>query len=421
MRSPRRFDYSILAVTHALVDVFPMVITSLMIVLTDRLQLTSGQETVVWVATPVFSGLFQPFFAWLGDRYDTRLAGPAGLAIAAVCISSIGFAQSFQQLVALQVVGVIGVGIYHPAAAAVAGQMGSRGGGRAFAVSVFIAAGMVGHTLGPLIATRVNAWFGMTYLVWLIPPSLVLAVVLYTVIRHAPHRPDNHHELHAALTPAQARARWWAAALLTVQNSLRFTVNIGMYILLNYWAYSRIPHDPAAAANLAGNLTAATTIGMGAGALLAGRFVRPGAERSAFAALAFAGALCVAGVNLAGQWGAATFDGGLAMVPVYAMAMLGAVGFFGPVPTSIGLGQRLLPGHAGLVTSLLMGLGWMFGAVSRPISSVLLGGSSLEGAHALTGADFNRAFAGFALLLALAGVLALVMPRRAIREAAHQE
>ncbi len=114
-----RFDFWVITSSHALVDVFPMFITSLMIVLQARLALTGWQETVVWVATPVFSGLFQPLFAWLGDRYDTRLAGPAGLAVAAVCIGSIGFAQNFWQLLALQIVGVIGVGMYHPAAAAV--------------------------------------------------------------------------------------------------------------------------------------------------------------------------------------------------------------------------------------------------------------------------------------------------------------
>lgn len=212
----------LLVVTHALVDVFPMAIVSLMIVLTDRLGLSAGQETVVWIVTPIFSGLFQPLFAWLGDRYDTRLAGPLGLAVAAVCISSIGFAQSFGQLLALQIVGVIGVGMYHPAAASVAGQMGSSAArGRAFAMSVFIAAGMVGHTLGPVIATRVNAWWGMGHLAWLIPPSLVLALLLYGAVRHVPHRPHDHHVLRATLRPAEVRLRWLAAILLTVQGALR--------------------------------------------------------------------------------------------------------------------------------------------------------------------------------------------------------
>ncbi len=417
-----RFDFWVITSSHALVDVFPMFITSLMIVLQHRLALTGWQETVVWVATPVFSGAFQPLFAWLGDRYDTRLAGPLGLAIAAVCIGSIGFAQSFWQLVALQVVGVIGVGMYHPAAAAVAGQTGARlRHGRAFAISVFIAAGMVGHTLGPLAATRVNDWVGMTYLVWIIPPALIVAVLLHRVVRHAPHRPLNHHALHAALSVAQTRSRWYATILLSAQNGLRFIVNIGLFIMFSYWAYSRIPGDPDAAAILNGNLNAAMTIGMGVGALLGGRLLRPGAEKIGFAVTAFGGAICVGVINYAGVWGHATFDGWFEFAPVYVAAMLAAVGFFAPIPASIGLGQRLLPSHSGLVTSLLMGVGWMIGALSRPFSSVLLGGIKLDEAATLTSATLNRAYIGFAALLVVAGVIALLMPGRTLRAAAQQD
>ncbi len=417
-----RRDYWVITTSHAVVDVFPMFITSLMIVLQSRLGLSGWQETVVWVVTPVFGGLFQPLFAWLGDRYDTRLAGPMGLAIAAVCIGSIGFAGNFWQLVSLQVVGVIGVGMYHPAAAAVAGQAGTRlRHGRAFAISVFIAAGMVGHTVGPLVATRVNDLAGMTCLAWIIPPSLLVAAVLYIVMRHAPHRPHNHHELHAALSPTEARARWTAAILLSAQNAIRFVVNNGMFVMFSYWAYSKIPDDPDAAAILNGNLNAAMTIGMGVGGLLGGRFMRRGTEKIAFVTTAFGGAACVGSINIAGEFGMATFTGELAMVPIYIVVMLAAVGFFGTVPASIGLGQRLLPTHAGLVTSMLMGVGWMIGALGRPFSSALLGETSLDEAHTLTGATLNLAFLGFAGLLVLAGVLALVIPGRTLSDAARHD
>jgi MFS family permease len=421
IRHPR-YDYWIVVASHALVDVFPMFITSLMIVLQDRLALTRGQETAVWVATPIFSGLVQPLSAWLGDRYDTRLAGPLGLAVGAACIGSIGFAQSFWQLIALQIVGVIGIGMYHPTAAAVAGQTGTRAlpYGRAFALSLFVASGMAGHTLGPIIATRVNDWFGLTHLAWFIPPTLAVCVMLHLATRETHHRPDDHRERQAALTRAETRAAWFAAVLLSVQNALRYTVNVGMFILFSYWAASRVPQDPDAAAILNGNLVAATTIGMGAGALLAGRFLRPGTERAALAVTGLVGAVFVASINIAGVWGQAVLgETGLALAPAYLAAALAAICFFGTIPPSVSLGQRLLPSHAGLVTSMLLGLGWVIGASARPISSALLGGARLDQAWLLTDAAQNRAFAGFAALLALAGVLALLMPPATIRDAAR--
>ena len=409
-----RTGYWLTVASHAVVDFFPMVVISLMIVLQDRLALTQWQETAVWVATPIFSGIIQPLAAWLGDRYDTRLAGPLGLACGAVCLGSIGFAQSFWQLIALQIVGVVGIGMYHPAAAAVAGQTGSRAlrRGRAFALSIFVFSGMVGHTLGPIIATRINDWFGMTHIAWLIGPSMLMAIVMYAVTRNASHRPDNHHELHAALSASESRDRWLTAVLLSLQNAIRFTVNNGMYILFSYWAAWHISHDPDAAAIVNGNLTAATTIGMGIGALLGGRFMRPGREKIAFAVTALGGAACVSVINVAGIWASAA---------MYLAAMLAAMGFFSTIPASVGLAQRLLPRHASLATSLLLGVAWMIGALSRPITSGLLGGARLDKANALAAADFNRAFIGFALLLTLAGVLALLMPARTLRAAASTE
>ena len=68
-----------------------------------------------------------------------------------------------------------------------------------------------------------------------------------------------------------------------------------------------------------------------------------------------------------------------------------------------------------------MGVGWMIGALGRPFSSALLGETSLDEAHTLTGATLNLAFLGFAGLLVLAGVLALVIPGRTLSDAARHD
>ena len=68
-----------------------------------------------------------------------------------------------------------------------------------------------------------------------------------------------------------------------------------------------------------------------------------------------------------------------------------------------------------------MGVGWMIGALSRPFSSALLGGVDLDEAHTLTDAALDRTFLGFAILLLVAGVFALLMPGRTLREAAEHD
>ena len=317
-------SYWILNASHTVIDIFPIFMTSLMIVFQDKLALTELQVTLLYMATPIFSGLFQPFFAWWTDHRDTRFCGWFGLLLGAVCISSIGLAQTFWQLLILQAVGVIGTGMYHPIGAALAGQLGHRAmrHGRAMAISVFIAAGMIGQSLGPIICTRINDWFGMGHLLWLIPPALLMAYVLHRTTNHVPHRHDNHREIHASFPPAERRRRLFAVTLLTVSNSARFICNIGLFVMFNHWARAHIPGDADAAANLNGNLSSSMTLGMCLSVIVAARLIRPGREKGAFIALSLLGATFVAGFGYVGEWcwGLRADHGWIAMIPLYIVA-----------------------------------------------------------------------------------------------------
>lgn len=110
----------------------------------------------------------------------------------------------------------------------------------------------------------------------------------------------------------------------------------------------------------------------------------------------------------------------LGVWPMYAAAFLAAVGFFATVPPSVGLGQRLLPGHASLVSSLLLGVGWLLGALARPVTARLLGVNELADASTIPTRAFDTAFIGLAVLLVFAGMLALFMPRDAVAAAADR-
>ncbi|MCB1257998.1 MAG: MFS transporter [Microthrixaceae bacterium] len=409
--------------SHALIDIFPMFFTSLIIVLRDDLALSEWQVGMIFIASPISGGLLQPVFAWWGDRYDTRLAAPLGLAIGGLCIGMIGFAQHFWQLIALQVIGVVSTGAYHPAATSVAGQLGGRifSNGRGMAVSVFLACGMLGHTLGPLYATRVNAAFGMKALAWIIPPTLLVAWVLHRTLRSVPHRHEDHHAMRGAMSPAQRRAHWWVVALLTAQNCIKYCVNVGMFILFAYWARTIIPGDEDQAAILNGNLSSAMTLGMGVSVLVVGKLLKNGQEKRVFVGTALVGALVLASTGFVGDWARGLAGGAWwGMAPSYFMAFVMAASFFSCIPASIGLGQRLQPSHTALVSSLLMGFGWMFGAVSRPLAELFLGHVRLEDAGELLAPErVHMAFAFFGSLLFVAALLALAMPNRTLREAAH--
>ncbi len=443
VRVVARGRYGVLAASHVFIDVFPILFVVLNLPLKERLGLTSTQVDLVYMLTPIFSGSLQPVFAWMSDRFNTRVFSPLGLAIGAVCIGSIGFAQSFEQLVALQIVGVIATGFYHPVSVALAGQTGSRAfkGGRAFAVGLFIAAGMLGQSASSYLTPKLVDSAGMEALVWYIPPALVLAIVTHFVVRHIPHRADDHASVKDTVPRRERAMRWYVVGSLTVQNCLRFIVNIGVFAMFNVWAaskllpvgYGELSEDGRAAAmsladtegaKLAGTLIAAITVGMGLSVVVSGRLIRHGHERLWLCALSLVGAAVVASLGYVGDVvlpgrGYAANPGLVEVMPLALFAALAPIGFFSTFPIAASLGQRLQPAHPSVVMSLLMGVGWTSSALA-PMLAWLFMGERVKDAPTLDGGTINMAFVGFAGLLVLAGVLAAVMPRGVIQSVADE-
>ncbi len=403
-----------LQASHTVIDIFPVFIASLAVTLNDRLNLTPGQYAAMFAVGPIVSGLPQVFFAWATDKFDTRFCAWFGLALGAAALCSIGFAETFWQLIVLQIVGMIGTGMYHPIGAALAGQLAQRAlrEGRSWGVSIFYSAGMIGGITGPLICTRMTAQWGMRSLAFLIIPSVIFAWVLMRATSNAPHRQDGHHSIHRDLPDDERRARWRAIWVLFAANVMRFVVNTGLFVLFGYWARARIPDDLKAATNLTGNLVSAMSAGMMIFGLLGGRLIRPGHERGPMIWLSVLGAVPVALIAVLGDH-FGTWAG-------YLAAAAAAMGFAATIPCTISLAQRLLPGRTGLASGLMLGTAWSVACVAPWYASFLLGGVGLDQIHTVPAWRIDAAFAGFAVLLLVAAALTFLLPKPLLKHVAQQ-
>lgn len=401
---------------HVIVDVYPVFFPSLMLALKAGIGLQAWQIALLYATGPIVSGMPQLFFAWASDRLDTRLCGWFGLALGAVCISSIGYAQSFWSLWVLQILGMLGTGMFHPISAALAGHLGRRlrpVGGRAWGVSIFYTAGMVGGFAGAMLCTRISGAHGLSALAWLMIPGLITAAFLLAATKAITHRHENHRELHAGIPADEARLRWVTVSLLFFQNVLRFTVNTGLPVLFVIWAEARSPDSVGRATNLTGNLIAAMTVGMGLFGLLGQRLAPPGREKRPIIVLTVIGGVCVALTGFAG-----THVGTWA---IYLMAALSSIGFSAVVPTTISLAQRLLPGRTGLASGLMLGTAWSVSAVAPLLAQWFLGGTPIDRAFALPARQIDMAFVWFASLLAVAVLLTMAMPIRLLKRIADHQ
>jgi MFS family permease len=416
-------------VTHSVTDFLSFVTIALMPLLAVRLGMSITQKALLLSLGAAASGGVQPLVAWINDKLDSRLTGALGLATAAVCVGSLGYAQTYPQLLVLFFFGILGVGAFHPATAAATGQL--AGPRRSAMLSVYFLFGMIGGILGNVLSPQyVNAMgalsgetgagatdAGLKALVWFIPPALVAAGVLAWAIRRAPHRHHAAHDDHHALPKAEQTRRWIAFWILYAGNVIRFTTNQMLVYLMIEWTERLVRTDAGVSAlteqlgqkasEYNGPLQGSMQVGMGFGALALGFFLPARHEKKAFILIPLIGAGAMLAIPHAdgliehGPFAAATVAGILSIVAGF--------GFGSLVPVSMSLGQRLLPHRTSFASGMMLGGAWCIAVVGPQIMRAI---------HDGVDANLETGFAVAAGSIALASVLACWLPGRLIREIA---
>lgn len=391
--------------SHAVVDCFSALIVPILSVLEGRLDLTPAQGATLVGVGSLCSGLVQPIVAWHSDRFNTRVVGTIGFALAVIAIGSVGAARDYSDLMLIQVVGTAGIGAFHPVSAAAMGHLAGRR--RSAGVAVFFTAGMVGGISGFWGAPAFVARFGVGAYAWLVPFGLACVLLLAWATHSVPHRHAAARALHGSLPAAERRARWLAVAVLYAGNVLRFTVNMAMIYLIVRWAEALVLAQSGAAtldeelraraSGINGPMQAAMAIGMGISGFAAG-LVRTRHEKLA---LVIVPAACSAAVALFPR---------AESVMAYVLAAVAGVGYAGVIPITISLAQRLLPHRTSLASSLMMGGAWALAAAGPILAEALTARFGLV-----------HAFDAVAVMLLAAGVLSLCLPGTLLREAGRTE
>lgn len=408
---------------HSVCDYFSFVAVAMLPLLATHLGLTTGQKALLLGLGSVTSGLIQPVVAWLSDRWDSRKLSTIGLALAVVCVSNIGRAETFWQLLVLHGVGAMGIGAFHPPAAAAIGRM--SGARRSLGMAIFFLAGMIGGIGGNLTAPRYVEWMarvvgtpeapsyagGLHALSWLMIPGLVACVVLGWAIHRTPHRHHAAHDHHAALSAAERRRRWTAVGVLYASNIIRFSVNMALVYLFVEWAEAHtlaragvgaLSNELGAqASRLNGPLQAGMQVGMGGVGLVLGFLLAPRFEKRAFVAFPLFGAVVIALMPFVDRLPASVVVAGAIVVSV-----LAGVGFGSVVPITLAAAQRLLPHRTSLASGMMLGGAWAFAFVGPQIAERVQRAVSLDAAFYTT-----------AGMLALAAVLCAFLPGRLFADA----
>lgn len=358
------------------------------LVLAPRLGLDdAGAALLLSLHVSVLS-LGQPIFGYLSDRWGGRWFVLVAPAISGLAAGYFLHASSLPLLLGLIVFNAAAIAAFHPEGVALAGRLEQRGS--SLATAIFMTAGPLGATLGPLVVTAMaeDRWGNSTWpMAWGVGVSLYLLVVFG---RGRRHRRPKLARGSGLLTTLKAHGKS-LGGLVTISASRYFVVT-SLGFLLPLLAAEQLAGSTAdASAVTRGGLWLSVLTGAGAlGGLLGSALIGQGSKRRANM-VSFA----VAAVVLASL---PHLQGG-AILP--ALLVLG-LALSWTTPMLMTMGQRIVPQAAATASSLMLGLSWSIGGPIAPIAS-----NALRDATTLT-----TALTLLAVFTAVPSVIAARLPAR---------
>jgi MFS transporter, FSR family, fosmidomycin resistance protein len=342
---------------HLTVDSYVGVLPVFYPLLIGRFHLTLATVGLVSLAYGGMAAISQPLFGVIADRYGTRLTGVA-LGWTAITFSLAGFVPTFPLLLLLACASGIGSGAFHPLGALdVRALLPALR--RSAGMSIYVTAGTVGVAIGPLIGILVFYLLGIHGTILLVIPGI--AGGAYLLWRMRGNEGDG----------AVGRARGVAggaipvvamALVIGVMMSRAWTVNV-FQAFTPTW-YRQLGYGPAFYGPLATTLVLASAVGTIGCGTLADRY---GRRMVIIGTLVLSVPAILIYTMFPGPW-------------AFGSAIL--IGFLAAstAPLLLLMAQQLMARRAGLASGLVMGLGFITGAVGIPITGAIGDAIGLQGA-----------------------------------------
>lgn len=342
---------------HFTVDTYAGLLPVLYPLLVHRFALDLATVGLVSLAYGGASSVVQPLFGWMADRQGTRLIGLA-LIWTAATFALIGFAPSFPFLLVLAAAAGVGSGMYHPFGALNASRAIRDVELRNTAMSVYVTGGTLGVALGPLLGIVLFGALGIQGTALMVLPGVAIAMWLLNELGAI-----GVYRVSRSVAPSAERTAVPVLpmfAVIGVMMSRQWTT-ASLQAFIPTW-YASMGYPPSFYGPLATALVLASAVGaIGAGSI-ADRF---GRRRVIVVSLC---------VTIPALLLFAQFQGPIAFVTVTLVGLSAA----STGPLMLVMAQQLMVGRAGVASGLILGLGFVTGAVGIPITGALADAFGME-------------------------------------------
>jgi FSR family fosmidomycin resistance protein-like MFS transporter len=344
---------------HFTVDLYAGLLPVLYPILIREYTLDLKTVGLVSLAYSGASSVVQPLFGWLADRSGTRLIGLA-LLWTAVAYATIGFAPSYPMILLLAAAAGVGSGMYHPMGAMNASAVIRNPSQRNAAMSIYITGGTIGVALGPILGIALFTLLGIHgTAVMLLPGAIIAAFMVVTM------RSSLRYRKQSGTAPAPPAGKIPIAPLLAVMGVMmsRQWTSSSLQAFIPSW-YASLGYGPSFYGPLATTLILASAVGAIGAGTTADRFGR----RNVIVASLF--------VTMPALFLVAQFQGPIAFLTVAIVGLSAA----STGPLMLVMAQELMVGRAGVASGLILGLGFITGAIGIPVTGAIADSIGMAGA-----------------------------------------
>lgn len=176
-----------LTLGHGLGDSYSGFINPILPFIVANISTTLAAATCALSISQLFSSMMQPVFGFVADKCRKRFFIFWGILMASVFLSLTGLVHNIWQLTLCLVLGGIGVGFYHPQATGFVVRYSGKN--LAQNMSIFIAAGTIGYSVGPIISSSITQFWGITKLPFAAVWGVIFAFCVFACVPKISDKP----------------------------------------------------------------------------------------------------------------------------------------------------------------------------------------------------------------------------------------
>lgn len=339
---------------HGLVDSYSAFINPIMPFIAAKIGISLAVATLAFSISHLFSSLMQPVFGFFADKWQKRFFIFWGVLMASTFTSMIGLVHNFWQLALCLIIGGIGTSFYHPQATSFI--LRYSGKNTAENMSVFLAAGAIGNSVGPIISSSITQFLGLEKLIFASSWGIIFALLVFVCVPkiNAVAFVKNKNSFLTTLTDIVKNKKVRVLIMISVLKSL---VVASFSILLPfYWKDMGFN---------AFQIGLAVFLFLTFGAL--GSYVSTSFERRIGYKNVFYISLIVPFLLTL------TFISLIKMMPVLSFILFIATGFVTMLSVSINMvmAQKTMPQYKSMISGFIGGFGWGIVGVSLPLIALI--------------------------------------------------